>query len=155
MKQDDIDRRIRAALMTFMRDDEYLLAHDLSERCIASRLALHLQAQFQECKVDVEYNRAGDTPKRLLLSEECVNSFDEDGRALVVPDIIVHQRGDAGPNILGIEVKKVSDSRGFACDRRRLVALKARLGYDYAVLLECETRGAKWHWRHIARVGVI
>ena len=63
--------------------------------------------------------------------------------ALVVPDIIVHQRGEAGPNLLGIEIKKAPDRRGFGCDHDRLVALKARFGYNYGVLLECETRPAR------------
>ncbi len=143
MNQAEIERRIREALATFIRDDEYLLTHNLSERCIASRLALHLQTQFPEYNVDVEYNRAGDTPKRLELPQHCANSFDDDGEALVVPDIIVHQRGEAGPNLLGIEIKKANDRRGFGCDHDRLVPLKARFGYNYGVLLECETRQAR------------
>lgn len=64
MGQEEVERRIREALDTFMRDDDYLLVHNLSERCIASRLALHLQGSFTGYKVDVEYNRAGDLAKR-------------------------------------------------------------------------------------------
>jgi len=145
MDREEVERRVQEALEAFLRDDEYLLTHNLSERCIASRLALHLQASFPEYKVDVEYNRAGDLAKRLQVPEHCADSFDDAGQALVVPDIIVHQRGDAGPNLLGIEIKKTDDPRGFDCDRARLVALKARFHYNYGALIECETRRNRQH----------
>lgn len=73
---------------------------NLGERCIAARLAFHLQRVFPEYHVDVEYNRTGDTPKRLDVPARCANSLDDEGRALVVPDIIVHLRGPDGPNLL-------------------------------------------------------
>jgi len=140
MEHADVARRVDEALQAFRRDDDYLLEHNLSERCIAARVALHLQRSFPDYSVDVEYNRAGDTPKRLYLPEECANSFDDDGRALIVPDIIVHRRGSAGPNLLGIEIKKVGDPRGLDFDRTRIVALKTRFGYEHGALVECETR---------------
>lgn len=140
MEYREVDRRVGDALQAFEQEDRYLLEHNLSERCISARVALHLQHFFPGYCVDVEYNRAGDIPKRLDLPDECANSFDDDGRALVVPDIIVHRRGSAGPNLLGIEVKKAGDRRGPGCDRRRILALRERLGYSYGALLECETR---------------
>lgn len=140
MEHAEVARRVDEALQAFRQNDGYLLEHNLSERCIAARVALHLQRCFPDYSVDVEYNRAGDMPKRLDLPEDCANSFDDDGRALVVPDIIVHRRGPAGPNLLGIEIKKAGDPRGFDCDRNRIVALKKRLGYEHGALVECETR---------------
>jgi len=140
MEHREVERRVEEALQAFRHDDRYLLEHNLSERCIASRVAFHLQHFFPEYSVDVEYNRAGDIPKRLDLPDECANSVDDDGRALVVPDVIVHRRGTAGPNLLGIELKKMGDPRGPDRDRDRLRALRARLDYRYGALLECETR---------------
>lgn len=140
MKKMQVAKRLDAALEAFRRADRYLLEHDLSERCIASRLALHLQSSFPEFSVDVEYNRAGDAAKRLGLPEECANSFDDDGLALVVPDIIIHTRGPDGTNVLGIELKKQHDRRGPNCDRKRISALKERFGYQFGVLIVCETR---------------
>jgi hypothetical protein len=101
MERAEVQDRLEAALTSFRIEDHYLLEHDLGERCIAARLALHLQRVFPEYSVDVEYNRAGDLAKRLSVPEECANSFDDDGRALVVPDVIVHKRGPDGPNVLG------------------------------------------------------
>jgi hypothetical protein len=94
-----------------------LLENDLSERCIASRLAMYLQAEFLDYSVDVEYNRHGYIPKKLGLPDECANYWDELGRAFVVPDIIVHRRGSDGPNILVFEVKKTTNRNSRACDQ--------------------------------------
>ena len=139
MEFNEVERRLTAGLEAFQREDTYLLEHDLSERCIAARLAMHLQFTFPEYSVDVEYNRAGDIPKRLKLPDNCANSVDDHGQALVLPDIIVHRRGLSGPNILGIELKKVGDRRGSECDRKRIRALRKHLRYEYGVLLECST----------------
>lgn len=120
-------------------NDRHLLEFNLSERCIASRLALYLQDEFPEFNVDIEYNRDGATPKRLGLPEGCAN-FNEDGEALVVPDVIVHRRGHAGPNVLVLELKKTTNPEPRDCDRERVRALREQLGYEFGALIECETR---------------
>jgi len=140
MEFQEVERRVSEALRAFQTEDLYLLEHNLSERCIASRMAHHLQRYFPEYSVDVEYNRSGDSPKRLGLPDGCANSVDDNGCALVVPDIIVHRRGPNGRNLLGIEVKKAGDPRGTDCDRNRIQALRATLKYCYGAILECETR---------------
>jgi hypothetical protein len=140
MELEEAKERVSAALAQFAEVDRYLLEHDLSERCIASRFALHLQAAFPEYSVDVEYNRVGRPPKRLQLPEECANYRNAQGESLVVPDVIVHRRGPKGPNLLVLEFKKTTNSEGFGCDRKRLFAFKSQLGYRYGALVECETR---------------
>src|SRR6266566_8315360 len=98
-----VQERVTAALEGLVHNDPYLLEHDLSERCLAARLALYLQGVFPSHSVDVEFNRAGGPPKRLHLPDECANHRDENGQALVIPDVIVHRRGAEGPNLLVIE----------------------------------------------------
>src|SRR5216684_8613650 len=72
--------------------------------CICNEWArMHLQDQFPDHKVDVEYNRAGEIAKRVPLSQQCAKRWNRDGEALAVPDVIVHRRGDAGPNVLVLE----------------------------------------------------
>lgn len=149
MEYPEAEQRVRDALTEFEATDRYLLENNLSERCIAARLAFHLQRMFPEYHVDVEYNRAGDTPKRLKVPEECANALDDEGRALVVPDVIVHRRGPDGPNLIGLELKKTTDPRGPDCDRERIRALTIGLSYVYGALLECETRP---HQEHCIRV---
>jgi hypothetical protein len=109
MDESEVRRKLEDALRRLAADDRHLLENDLSERCIASRLAMYLQPDFRDWAVDVEYNRDGDTPKRLGLPKECANYVNQAGEALVVPDVIVHRRGPAGPNMLVLELKKTTN----------------------------------------------
>ena len=85
-------------------------------------------------------NRDADTPKRLDLHKDCANYRNEHGESLVVPDVIVHKRGPEGPNILVLEVKKTSNPAPRDCDRARIHAFRAQYEYEFAALIECETR---------------
>jgi hypothetical protein len=140
MEEKEITTRLNNALRKVGENDRYLLEFDLSERCIAARLALYLQAEFPGYNVDIEYNRDGAAPKRLNLPEACANFRNEDGEALVVPCVIVHKRGPDGPNVLVLELKKTTNREPRNCDRARVRALRERLGYSFGALIECETR---------------
>ena len=140
MKRHAVRSRLRAALERLLQQDAYLFANNLQERCIAARLAMYLQHEFPKHRVDVEYNRDGATPKRLGLPDECANDEDENGGSLVVPDVIVHRRGPKGPNILVLEVKKTTNPVPRHCDSARIHAFCAQYGYEFAALIECETR---------------
>jgi hypothetical protein len=148
MDRTDVQERLNKALKKLAQNDRHLLENDLSERCIASRLAMYLQQEFPDHSVDVEYNRHGDIPKKLGLSEECANRWDRNGKAFVVPDVIVHRRGPSGPNILVLELKKTTNRIPRDCDRLRVSAFRKQLGYTFSSLIECETR--KGHEPEIA-----
>jgi hypothetical protein len=143
VKAVQVRARLTEAVTRLNATDGYLLQNDLSERCIASRLAMYLQPLFPDHVVDVEYNRAGDIPKRLNLPDECANFRDADGRSLVVPDIIVHTRGPEGPNVLVVELKKTTNRDGPECDRKRVPAFVSQLGYACGALVLCETRSGQ------------
>lgn len=136
----EILERLEKGIALLNTIDRYLLENDLSERCIASRLAMYLQPLFPEHSVDVEYNRAGVIPKRLNLPDECANFQDAEGRSLVVPDIIVHTRGPKGPNLLVVELKKTTNREGPECDQERVRAFVEQLDYVCGGLVVCETR---------------
>jgi hypothetical protein len=140
MNREEIKSRLDEALRRLAEKDRYLLEKDLSERCIASRLAMYLQMKFPMYSVDVEYNRDGDTTKRLGLPDECAKLRNESGEGLVMPDVIVHRRGPEGPNILVLELKKTTNRLAPGCDRKRILALRDKHGYHYGALIECETR---------------
>ena len=140
MEEEDVRARLVSALEMVAERDLYLLHVDISERCIASRLAMYLQQQFPEHHVDIEYNRDADTPKKLGLPEECANFWDSEGRAFVVPDVIVHRRGAGGPNILVLELKKSTNLTPRDCDSSRVQAFKDQFNYAFGALIECETR---------------
>jgi hypothetical protein len=140
MDPEEIGNRLRAVLEELIQKDSALFENDLSERCIAFRLSMYLQAAFPEYSVDAEYNRKGEHPKTLRLPEQCANYLNNNGDPLVVPDIIVHRRGAEGPNILVIEVKKTTNRTPRDCDHMRIHAFREQLGYTAAALVECETR---------------
>jgi hypothetical protein len=140
MEPNEIRKRLLVALREVEQKDTLLLANNLSERCIASRLAMYLQKVFPEYSVDVEYNRKGELPKTLELPPECANYRNNDGEPLVIPDVIVHQRGPEGPNILVLELKKTTNRDSRECDHRRIQAFRRQLGYSAAALIDCETR---------------
>jgi len=136
----EIKEKLLVANQKLIAADAHLLEHDLSERCIASRLAMYLQQEFPEFSVDVEYNRIGAHPKAMALPEECANYRSKNGEPLVVPDVIVHKRGAEGPNLLVLELKKTTNRDSRVCDQMRVKAFRKQLGYANAALVECETR---------------
>jgi len=143
MKRAVVEARLTKALQQLDTHDRHLLENDLSERCIASRLAFHLQAQFPEHHVDVEYNRADDIAKRVPISCECDTRKNREGDPLAVPDVIVHRRGPAGPNVLVLELKKTTNPESRACDLERVQKFREHLDYDFGALIECETRAGR------------
>jgi hypothetical protein len=140
MEREDARRRLDTALEKLVQEDAYLLVNNLGERCISARLAMDLQEEFPDHHVDAEFNRDGGIPKQLGLHDECANYVNENGQSLVVPDVIVHRRGPDGPNILVLEVKKTSNPVPRRCDSRRIHAFCEQFGYEFAALIECETR---------------
>ena len=139
--ESEVRERLDRALRRLLEGDRYLLENDLSERCIAARLAMYLREEFKQHDVDVEYNREADVTKRLRgLPDECYRRRNRQIEARVaVPDIIVHHRGFHGPNLLVIEMKKTSNPAGMDCDRLRLAAFREQLGYSFGALVECDT----------------
>ena len=140
MGEREVRERLERALRQLLEGDLYLLENDLSERCIAARLAMYLREEFEQHDVDVEYNRAGDVAKRQRgLPDECYRRRNRQIEAPVaVPDVIVHHRGFDGPNLLVIEMKKTSNPAGTDCDRLRLDAFREQLGYSFGALVECD-----------------
>jgi len=140
MEPKEVRKRLEAALVQLEEEDSYLFENNLSERCIASRLAMYLQDAFPRWSVDVEYNRKGVRPKTLGLPRECANYRTRNGEPLVLPDIIVHRRREEGPNILALELKKTTNRVSRECDHMRIYAFREQLNYGSAALIECETR---------------
>jgi hypothetical protein len=49
MNEAELKARALSALEAFQQADRYHLEHDLSERCIAARVAFHLQNILSDC----------------------------------------------------------------------------------------------------------
>ena len=65
MTNDEARDCLERASARLRREDRHLLMIDVSERCIAARLAMYLREYFRNYDVDVEYNRHGEDTKQL------------------------------------------------------------------------------------------
>ena len=134
-----IKRQLRSALEPFLLNDSYLLINDLHERSITFRLGLYLQQRFRSWNVDCEYNKEGVESKRLMtLPHHAECSKPRDDGYLVYPDIIIHRRGNQGPNLLALEMKKTTTGGCRDCDKEKLTAYLCELQYRHAVFVEFE-----------------
>ena len=106
MRADEARNYLDRATARVEAEDRHLLEVNVSEWCIAARLAMYLREYFWDFDVDVEYNRDGDEVKRLHdVVRDCPRDRDDGHR--VLPDVIVHRRGLRGDsNLLVIEMKK-------------------------------------------------
>lgn len=142
MHPDELKDALEHAVAELNARDRYLLENNLSERCIAARIAIYLQIRVGNLAfVDCEYNKLGASPKELGVPEHCAQKRDKHGNAKVFPDIIVHARGLDGPNYLVVEIKKTTNRGGTECDELRVNAfLNAPYRYRCGAIVVCETR---------------
>ena len=85
LTRDEVRDRLYAAYHALLRHDRALLELDANERSLTHKLAEYLQGEFPDWDVDCEYNRDGDTPKRLSVQTISTNdsTFRTDGNRLV------------------------------------------------------------------------
>src|SRR5437016_3684984 len=129
MERNEVERRLEEAIGVLCGRDHLLLEYEVGERAVASKLACHLAPLFPDYDVDVEYNRHGLDPKDLDLPSECRGG----GTHLIVPDIIIHRRGNDDDNLLVIEVKKESNPESRICDRVKIDGMKRHYRYAFGV----------------------
>jgi hypothetical protein len=111
--EESIVRKVHDALQLLLKKDIDLLYIDVAERTIAARLASYLQSLFPEWHVDVEYNRDGHNPKRIMLPYHQDFNPDNTANPTVSPDIIVHRRrtDENLLDIIGIKSNTLRPSR--------------------------------------------
>ncbi len=112
--------RIQRGICDFLREDTDLLTNDANERSISHKLAEHLQKYFNNLKVDCEYNRHGNSVKRLRYSRDSDIGADDLDVKTVFPDIIIHNRGIDQCNLVIIEIKKSNSSISGDTDEQKL-----------------------------------
>lgn len=100
---EEVDHKIKLALMWLYKNDYFLIENFANERSITHKFAEYIQFLFPECNVGWEYNKDGNDIKRLEAIEEC---FKQKRTDRIVPDIIVHLR-NTQYNLLVIEAKRV------------------------------------------------
>ena len=141
MATNDLKIRVVRAVQSLLDNDAELLEADVNERTLTHRIGVYLDAEFPGRNVDCEYNRNGDSPKRLNVVEpQRILSDDENART-VFPDIIVHRRRSNEHNLVVIEAKKSSDPRGKRRDWKKLEAFRVQYRYELAVFVLLHVAG--------------
>lgn len=126
MNIDEIKDVINRALMILYRTEKEIINDETHEQTISARLMYHLQHLLPEWNVDVEFNRQG---------ENRDSKTDESGIKRK-PDIIIHKRGPAGPNLAVILVKCEWNSKSRANDVQIVSSIKNEHQYQTAFTLE-------------------
>lgn len=144
----NVERALAIGLEQVLSNDLVLLQDRTGERCIAHRLAVYLERQFEGWHVDCEFNRQGAEgdrgTKRVRATAALTESRNGQGSVDVTPDIIVHRRRTEF-NLIAIEVKP-SDSFGLAKDRAKLGAYLTddHLRYAFAALVVYQNGGTEF-----------
>jgi hypothetical protein len=112
--------KVVTALGEFYARETFLFEHDLGERTLTHRLAVHLEGQFSGWDVDCDYDRLG--VRTLRLPHGSIVSTDDHLGKSIYPDIVVHQR-DIPNNLLAVEVRKASNHHPPEHDQQKLRAL--------------------------------
>jgi len=89
-----MEKAVEDAVRLLFKNDALLLENNVAERAIAAKLAQYLVPYFPGHQVDVEYNRHGLESKKVDLPEYCRGG----GKKLILPDVVVHQRGHDDEN---------------------------------------------------------
>jgi hypothetical protein len=112
--------KVVAALKEFYAHEAFLFEHDLGERTLTHRLALHVERQFPDFEVDCDFDRLG--PRTLNMPRGSIVSTDDHLGKSIYPDIVVHQRSVPN-NLIAIEVRKAGNHQPLEHDRQKLRAL--------------------------------
>lgn len=133
----EIEQKIKNALLRFYKEDSYLIDNNVHERSLTFRLGVYLQNEFPDYNVDCEYNKVGNgDPKRIDLlmaaQQDCPKDCNKcaANKCVVFPDIIVHQRG-TDENILVVEAKTAWSGQAQVNDYKKLQALIDSGEYHY------------------------
>lgn len=118
----------KEAICEFYKKDYELIKNNCNERSMMFRIGIYLYEYMKvhnslnEYDLDCEYNRKGTNIKTL----------DEQN---IIPDILIHKRGDDNMNLLVIEIKK--SGKSIENDKEKLKKLTDTNGdYKYSLGLE-------------------
>jgi len=125
---EELKSLIREAMLTVYNADYYLIENKVNERAIVFRFGVYFnqqlsRSQFKQFDLDCEYNRNLGEPKR-------TENFPKG----VLPDILLHRRGNNHENILVMEFKGRWNRAGRKRDEQKLLEFTSQDGwYRYAL----------------------
>ena len=122
--------KVEEALNKLYEKDQYLIHSEknnhVSERSITHKLGAYLTPLFEEYDVDCEYNRFGYEGK-----------FVEKLKQDVIPDIIIHKRGEVN-NFIAVEIKTWWNKYKRSSDIDKLTELtrgKYQYKYGFSIVI--------------------
>lgn len=126
MQKELIEKFIADACNLLYEHQKHLIYEKSNERNAVGHLAGYLRGFIQGWDIDTDYNREGidRVPKR-----------DADNN-LTNPDIIIHQHGPEGENLVAVEVKGYWNHASRADDEQKLKSLQAKHKYKYLYRIE-------------------
>jgi hypothetical protein len=134
MEEREVIRKVNLALDLFYEKDAYLLEINVHERSIAHKFSEYLQLLFPDYNVDCEYDKHGKYTKTLEGISECRR---EDATDRILPDIVIHERGNDKNNLIVFEIKSKSDPT--PCDIKKLELLTKQTDdfrYYYGIFIK-------------------
>lgn len=137
MEKDDFLKKVNLALDIFYENDLTLIDIEVNERAICHKFAIYLSELFRRFDVDCEYDKHGDDHKILENISECSEQKKTDR---ILPDILIHKRGNDKNNLAIFEVKSKSDAN--ACDLKKLELMTNKnkeFKYNFGVFIKFET----------------
>lgn len=142
MTFEELKQIVNDSLEELRRMDAYLLEHNLNERSISHKLSCYIGKRIEDWDVDAEYNRNMDDQKRLTPSD----------KSGVMPDIIVHRRGQNNyngteeNNLLVIEIKKIPTASERKKDILKLKKFIKNSPYHYKYGAFIAFDGSEMEW---------
>ncbi len=166
----EVEEKVQVALDKLSKNEQKIIANNISERAITHKLAEYLQQEFPDYDVDCEYNRnfeeGRDRPKFIEVIRRKVFEMIEDGikhktleevkdQVSTYPDIIVHERLANDRNLLVVEVKKSNNNNNadWSIDDEKLnyftdqkKEYKFQLGLHIEIFVKNEWEEPKLRW---------
>ena len=128
MNKELIEKVINEACEILYAENKNLINERAHERTIVNEILPYLRVHFAEYKVWSEYNREGEIGNRQPKT-------DLDGN-IIVPDIIVHEVGPTGRNLVAIEVKGYWNDEPRESDEKKLRDIQLKHGYEFLYRIE-------------------
>ena len=128
MNKSFIEKTLKESCRILYIDNKNLIDEKAHERTIVSRMLPYLSSQFTDYIVDPEYNREGEIRNRQTKKD--VNGTP------ILPDLIVHQYGPTGRNLIAIEIKGYWNNGSREDDEEKLRGLHSKQGYEFMYRIE-------------------
>lgn len=128
MNKETVEKIMNDACETFYRNSKNLIDEKAHERTIVAEMLPYLREHFPHYTVLSEYNREGAIDERQ-------SKRDLDGN-LLIPDIIVHEFGPNGRNLVAIEVKGHWNDEPREIDDAKLRSIQLKHGYEFLYRIE-------------------